>query len=139
MSDVTTIEQTVRINASPPTVWAFWTDPQRLAEWWAGSAEVEAKPGGLYRVVMAEGPVMRGSFVELDPFTRLVFTFGWEEGAPAGPLPPGSSTVEVALTPEGGGTVLVLRHTLPAIHAADHRKGWGHFVGERLAAAAGTG
>ena len=136
----TTIEHTVRIDASPATVWTFWTDPQRLTEWWAGSAEVEAQPGGLYRVVMAQGPVMRGTFVELDPFSRLVFTFGWEQALPAGALPPGSSTVEVTLTPDAGGTVLVLRHTLPTTHAAEHREGWAFFVGDRLvAAAAGAG
>jgi hypothetical protein len=43
----------------------------------------------------------------------------------------------VTLTPEGGGTVLVLRHfDMPVHHAPDHRKGWGYFVGDRLVAAA---
>ena len=31
---LTTIEQTVRIAARPETVWSFWTDPTRLAQWW---------------------------------------------------------------------------------------------------------
>ncbi|MEX0664625.1 MAG: SRPBCC domain-containing protein [Acidimicrobiia bacterium] len=133
----TTIEQTVRIAASPETLWAFWTDPTRLAEWWGSEAEVVAEPGGVFRVVMESGPIMRGTFTELDPPNRLVFTFGWEQNAPGEPLAPGSTLVEVTLTPDDGETVLVLRHSeMPATHAADHEQGWQHFVGERLVAVA---
>jgi uncharacterized protein YndB with AHSA1/START domain len=135
-SETTTIEQTVRIAASPETVWEFWTDPARLAEWWGHAAEVELEPGGLFRVAMDSGPVMRGSFITLDPPYRLEFTFGWEQNA-GGPLAPGSTRVEVTLTPEGNETVLVLRHLdMPITHAADHEKGWGVCVGDRLVAAA---
>jgi uncharacterized protein YndB with AHSA1/START domain len=135
-NETTTIEQTVRIAAPPETVWKFWIEPQRLAEWWATDAEVEAEPGGLFRVVMGEGPVMRGTFLELDPPRRLVFTFGWEGGPPAGPLPPGSTRVEVTLTPQEGGTLLLLRHfDMPVHHAPDHQHGWSYLVGDRLVAA----
>jgi len=34
------VEQTIRIAASPETVWTFWTEPQRLAEWWGVAVEV---------------------------------------------------------------------------------------------------
>ena len=133
----TTIEQTVRIAASPETVWAFWTEPARLAEWWGIDAEVVAEPGGLFRVVMESGPVMRGTFAELDPPHRLVFSFGWEQNAPGEPLAPGSTRVEITLTPDDDGTVLVLRHSdMPTTHAPDHEHGWSHFIGERLVAAA---
>jgi uncharacterized protein YndB with AHSA1/START domain len=135
--ETTTIEQTVRIAAPPETVWKFWTEPQRLAEWWATDAEVVAEPGGLYRVVLAQGPVMRGTFIELDPPRRLVFSFGWDSDPPTGPLPPGSTRVEVTLTPDEDGTLLVLRHfDLPVHHAPDHQQGWSYFVGDRLVAAA---
>ncbi len=56
--DTITLEQTVRIAASPETVWSFSTGPRRLAEWWGTAAEVEAEPGGLFRVTMESGPVM---------------------------------------------------------------------------------
>jgi uncharacterized protein YndB with AHSA1/START domain len=138
--DTVTIEQTVRIEASPSTVWSFWTEPERLAEWWGSPAEVVPEPGGAFRIVMEQGPVMRGAFAELDPPRRLVFTFGWEQNEPGQPLAPGSTRVEVTLTPDGPDgrdTVLVLRHSdMPATHAADHEQGWRLFVGERLVAAA---
>lgn len=127
------IEQRTRIAASPETVWSFWTDPKLVCEWWGTDAEIVAEPGGLFRVEMGDGPVMRGEFSELDPPKRLVFTFGWEHNAPGEPLAPGSTRVEVTLTPDEGDTVLVLRHSeMPGSHAADHIKGWTHFIGERL-------
>ena len=32
--DTTVVEQTVRIDARPETVWRYWTDPERLCDWW---------------------------------------------------------------------------------------------------------
>ncbi len=140
--ETVTIEQTVRIEARPETVFRFWTDPELLAQWWGSEAEVEPEPGGRYRVVMGGGPVMLGAITELDAPRRLVFTFGWEHNAPGQALAPGSTRVEVTLTEDGDATVLVLRHfAMPTTHAPDHRKGWSYLVGERLpeavAAAAG--
>ena len=67
---------------------------------------------------------MLGSFATVEPPHRLVFTFGWEQNAPGEPLAPGSTVVEVLLTPDGDGTVLVLRHSdMPVTHAADHAQG----------------
>jgi uncharacterized protein YndB with AHSA1/START domain len=135
----TTVEQTVRLAATPETVWSFWTDPARLSQWWGTATDVVVEPGGDYRIVMEPGRVMRGSFVELDPPHRLVFTFGWESNAPGDALAPGTTTVEVTLTPDGDGTELVLRHSdMPTTHAPDHAYGWQLFVGERLVAAAAT-
>ena len=130
-----TIEQTVNIAASPATVWSFWTEPERLAEWWGSDAQVAAEPGGIYRVAMESGPVMVGNFVELDPPHRLVFTFGWDQNAPDEPMAPGSTRVEVTLTPDGDGTVLNLRHfDIPETHAGDHRKGWESILTQLVAA-----
>jgi uncharacterized protein YndB with AHSA1/START domain len=132
-----TLEQTVRIAAPPETVWRFWTEPERICQWWGADASVVLEPGGTFRVVMESGPVMRGTFAELDPPHRLVFTFGWEGNAPGTALAPGSTRVEVTLTRDAEETVLVLRHfDMPATHAPDHETGWKYFVGQRLPAVA---
>ena len=133
-----TIEQVVHIDAAPETVWSFWTEPARLCEWWGVEADAVAETGGVFRVVMDGGPVMLGEFLELEPPHRLLFSFGWEGGAPGGPLPPGSSRVEVVLDDQAGGTRLTLRHELPATHAVDHARGWSFFIGERRVALAGA-
>ena len=126
--DTRVIEQTVRIAAAPEVVWQYWTDPKRMCEWWGKTATLEPEPGGTCRVEMTEGPVMVGQYLELEPYERLTFSFGWEGDET--PVTAGSTRVEVTLTPDGDGTVLTLRHTeMPADAAADHEQGWAHFLG----------
>jgi hypothetical protein len=53
-------------------------------------------------------------------------------------VPPGSSTVEVTLTPDGEGTVLRLVHRdLPQGQGVKHQLGWSHYVPRLAAVAAG--
>jgi len=132
------IEQRVRIAAPPEAVWRFWTDPQKLCEWWGSAAEVEPHQGGIFRVEMSpDGPVMRGEYLELEPHNRLVFSFGWENNAAGEPMAPGSTRVEVTLTAVGDETDVHLVHRgLPTEQIEPHSEGWQLFVGERLVAAA---
>jgi uncharacterized protein YndB with AHSA1/START domain len=121
----TTVEQTIRIAARPETVWAYWTDPELLREWWGAAVAFDTQPGGDYLIEMPQGPVMGGEFVELVPHERIVFTFGWvpSEGLPEIAL--GETRVEVTLVEDDGDTVLTLRHSgIPAVYAADHGVGW---------------
>jgi uncharacterized protein YndB with AHSA1/START domain len=61
-----------------------------------------------------------GSYVEIIPYTKVVFTWGGVEG-----LKPGQSTVEFLLEPDGGGTLVKLRHYgLPRAAVELHRRGW---------------
>jgi uncharacterized protein YndB with AHSA1/START domain len=127
------VEQTLRIAARPETVWRYWTDPQLMADWW-GAAQLDPQPGGTYVVEMEGGPVMRGEYLELVPYERIVFSFGWEptEGAP--PIAPCSTRVEVSLVGHEGDTILTLRHTLPAADADHHRAGWELYLPRLVAA-----
>jgi uncharacterized protein YndB with AHSA1/START domain len=123
------VEQTLRIDAVPETVWRYWTDPERMCAWWGAAAELDARPGGTCRVEMGGGPVMLGEFVELVPYERIVFSFGWETTPGAPDIAPGSTRVEVTLVDDGGGTLLTLRHSdIPATHADEHHSGWAHFL-----------
>ncbi len=137
-----TIERTMLIVAPPKTVWQYWVDPARIASWWGVAAVLDAEPGGAARIEMSEGPVMVGEFIELVPYTRIVFSFGWDGNAPGEPLAPGSTRVEVTLAPAGDGTLLTLRHhEMPETHAADHAAGWEHYLGilaEQVDAGAGA-
>ena len=141
MTDVETrvVEQTLRIRARPETVWRYWTDPRRMCEWWGATAELDPRRGGICRVEMSSGGVMRGEFLELIPYERIVFSFGWEAAEGAPPIAPASTRVEVTLAEAAGDTIMTLRHSgIPASHADEHDAGWGHFL-PLLAAAAGAG
>jgi uncharacterized protein YndB with AHSA1/START domain len=124
----------IRIAAPPAAVFEFFTDPQKMTRWKGRSAELEPTPGGVYRVDI-DGHVTSGEFLEVDAPRRVVFTWGWEEG---GPVAPGSSTVEVELTPDGDGTLLRLTHRgLPEEEKEIHGIGWDRFLPRLGAVAAG--
>lgn len=132
-----TVEHEIWINARPETVWRYWTDPARICDWWGASAELDPRPGGTCLVRLSGDAVMRGEFVELIPYRRIVFTLGWEPADGAPPVPPGSSTVTITLAAGNGGTILTLRHTkLPSAARDMHRSGWSHYL-RALASAAG--
>jgi uncharacterized protein YndB with AHSA1/START domain len=131
-----TVEREIRIDAAPETVFAFFTDPELLLRWKGLEATLEPEPGGLYRVVVNDRNTVRGRFVEVDPPTRVVFTWGME-GEDA-MVAPGSSTVEVTLSADGDGTLVRLVHRdLPRAARADHERGWEHFLARLRVAAAG--
>ena len=124
------------IDASPETVWELITDPEKIVLWKGLSASLDPKSGGAYRCEVIHGRVAAGDVLEFDPPHRLVHTWGWEGGE----LPPGATTIEYELEPEGTGTRLKFTHRdLPNQEAAgSHATGWDHYL-ERLAAVAAGG
>jgi len=119
-SDV--IVATEHIKAPPEVVFPYFTDPALIVQ-----------PGGVFSLDMGEA-LARGAYITVDPPYRVVFSWGIP-GSDA--LPPGGSTVEVVLTPDGNDTMVVLTHRgLPSTHISGHRAGWEHQLG-RLPAAAG--
>jgi uncharacterized protein YndB with AHSA1/START domain len=131
------IEREVRIDASPETVFEFFTDPALMVRWKGLRAMLDPRPGGVYRVEMSEQAIAVGEYVELDPPRRIVFTWGWESEFAS--TPPGSSTVEVTLEPDGDGTLVRLVHSgLPTTESAElHGQGWDHYLPRLVIAAAG--
>ena len=136
-TDTAVYERTLSIAASPDTVWEFFVDPDKLRRWKGIDADLDPRPGGNYRCQVIPGHTALGEFVELDRPRRLVFTWGWD-GQDA--VPPGTSTIEVELTPEGDGTSLRFVHKdLPgAEQVASHAHGWDHYL-DRLGIAAAGG
>ncbi|GAA0671957.1 SRPBCC family protein [Kitasatospora atroaurantiaca] len=126
-----------RIAARPETVFSFFTDRERWLSWMGKDGEFSFEPGGAYRTNVTGDNHAAGRFLELDPPKRVVFTWGWETGGM--PVPPGSTTVEITLHPDGEGTLLrLVHHDLPAQARAPHEQGWAHYV-ERLAVRAEGG
>src|SRR5262249_55622945 len=95
----TTLTITRTFNAKPEAVFKPWTDPQALMRWFAPSddfttpvAEVDPRVGGRYRIQMKDPAgqfhTVRGTYREVTPPARLVFTWTWEEGSCGDEMPP---------------------------------------------------
>ena len=128
------VEKEVHIGARPEIVFSYFTEAEKMQMWMGQQATLDPRPGGTYRVDINGEHIAAGEYVEVVPYTRVVFTFGWEgDGAP---IPPGSSTVEITLTPDEDGTLVRLRHYgLPSEMQDVHEEGWDHYM-PRLAKAA---
>jgi uncharacterized protein YndB with AHSA1/START domain len=134
------IVREIYVDAEPATVFAFFTEADKLTRWLARDATLDARPGGeCLQVHVPEGERgggpfhMRGTFVEVVPPERVVFTWGFVESEVE--VAPGESTVEVTFTAEGAGTRLRLVHRgLPAQEYENHARGWTTML-ERLARA----
>ena len=125
----------VHIEAAPERVFEHFTSPEALVRWMGDYALLQATPGGAFEVDINGVPV-RGRYLEVDPPHRLLISWGH---AGSDRLPPGASTVEVRLTPAGGGTRVEIEHRdLPADMGAAFGRGWPHFL-QRLAIAAAGG
>jgi uncharacterized protein YndB with AHSA1/START domain len=127
----------IMIDATPETIWPFLTEPGKHIEWDGTVAELDPRPGGVYRVLVQGEHQSAGEYVEVDPMKRVLFTFGWEQEGH--PIPPGSTTVEITLQPDGDKTRLRLVHRgLPDDASENHGRGWAHYL-QRLAVRAGGG
>jgi uncharacterized protein YndB with AHSA1/START domain len=127
----------IMIDASPETIWPFLTEPEMLVAWHGTVAEIDPRPGGVYRVLVAGQHQSAGEYVEVEPMKRVVFTFGWDQESH--PIPPGSTTIEISLQPEGDKTRVRLVHRgLPDDAVDDHGSGWAHYL-QRLAVRVGGG
>jgi uncharacterized protein (TIGR03086 family) len=129
-------DKSVLVPVDIDTAFQLITQPERLRRWKTVAARVDLRVGGEYRWTIVPGYSAAGSFTEIDPGKRVVFTWGWE-GSPD--LPPGASTVTVTLEPtEGGTTVRLVHDGLNDAQEASHAEGWNHYL-DRLVTEATTG
>ena len=126
----------ILVDATPETIWPFLVEPAMHVQWQGTEAEIDPRPGGVYRVLVGGKFQSAGECVEVEREERIVFTFGWaEEGHP---IPAGSTTVEITLHPEGGKTRVRLVHRgLPSDAITDHTYGWNMYLGRLAIAATG--
>jgi uncharacterized protein YndB with AHSA1/START domain len=111
----------VRIAASPETVFPYLVEPDLMVQWIGEWADLMPQPGGTFALDINKTPV-RGEYVEVDPPRRVVFTWG-VPGRDS--MPPGSTSVEITLTEDAGETVVELFHRgLPSEERASHLEGW---------------
>jgi uncharacterized protein YndB with AHSA1/START domain len=131
MAELRSIEIRRLFRASPERVFEAFQNPALLREWSAPGehrnerVEVDFRVGGRYRREMRfpDGSlqVLSGTYREIDPPRRLVYTYVWET------LSVAETLVEIELTPRGSETELRLVHSGfdDAAFAANHERGWG--------------
>jgi uncharacterized protein (TIGR03086 family) len=126
-------EKSVLVPLSADETFALITEPGRLRRWQAITARVDLRAGGEYRWTITPGHSACGTFTEVEPGRRVVFTWGWEGDTG---LPPGASTVSITLEPTAGGTLVRLVHDgLTGEQAVSHGAGWTHYLGRLVVAA----
>jgi len=121
-------------------VFRAWTDPEELKKWWGPegyatpSAEVDLRVGGKYRLGMRKLPngeifYLSGTYREVRPPERLVYTWRWEAEPEYG-----ETLVTVEFLQAGNSTEVVLTHEFFPTEKArdDHNRGWSSCL-DRLA------
>src|SRR4029079_18791417 len=98
-------EKSVLVPLNADETFALITQPDRLRRWQVITARVDLRAGGGYRWTVIPGTSPAGTFTEVEPGRRVVFTWGWEGSAE---LPPGASTVIITLEPAAGGNMVHL-------------------------------
>ena len=137
------------IRAPRDVVWAAWTDPARLAQWWIPAPtrcrveRLEVRPGGAFVTQMSDDgtefvPDLDACFLVVEIGERIVFTNAidgeWRPASPA-PVP---MTAEIRLQDHAEGTDyrITVRHGDPASRARHAElgfaDGWGS-VADQLA------
>jgi uncharacterized protein YndB with AHSA1/START domain len=120
-------------DASPAAVFRAWTDGAEIGRW-IGPRSVkavvktmDARQGGSYAIAMhldsGKISMVRGSYREVKPAERLVFTWAWDdEAGKPGP----EMLVTVTFRAMGKQTEMSLKHQrFPSREARDsHNTGW---------------
>ena len=116
------VERTVLIKAKPETVFRFFTDSARWANWWGAGSTIDAAPGGRVYIRHMNGTESVGEVLEVRAPEQIVFSYGFASGKP---IPPGASRVTIQLNPDQSGTRLYLKHEFAdAAVCEEHVQGW---------------
>ena len=119
------------VKAPRERVYKAWTTADDLRRWWGPGefttpeAEVDARPGGSYLLVMQPpaGDPMRlvGTYKEVQPPERLVYTWRWDTDWSDGH----ESLVTVEFIDKGDVTEVILNHDHFGPEGEDpYRDGW---------------
>jgi len=120
--------------ATPERAFEAWIKPEKMTQWFARGTErnsitrleADVRPGGKYMVniLSPDGKSyhISGTYREVRPPERLVFTWLWEDQPDFGET---LVTVEFRRLGQSAFTEVVLKHELLADKwRADHNQGW---------------
>jgi uncharacterized protein YndB with AHSA1/START domain len=121
-----------RLKASPAQVFAAWTDPKKIVQWFGPKeasqasvhAEMDVRTGGRYRLRFktenGEQHEVGGVYREVVADSRLQFTWAWHS------TPERESLVTITVVKDGDGTMLTLHQEQFFDETArdGHERGW---------------
>jgi uncharacterized protein YndB with AHSA1/START domain len=127
MTDLTLTARRI-IGAEPKRVFEAWLDPVLMQRFMAPGpgmhvreARADARVGGRFHIMMVgdKDYPHDGTYKEITPYSRLVFTWETAWSAP-------DTTVEITFTPVQGGTEVELTHTRFVSEQSrdNHLEGW---------------
>ncbi len=100
----TVLQKSIFLKASPKQVWAYLTDPEKLAIWFHKPPKPLAAGGYEMFGVESGDKLMWGEVLVFEPYSRLEYTFTIK------PMGDKTSTVKWLLVEVPGGTKLILHH-----------------------------
>ncbi|MFC8093109.1 SRPBCC domain-containing protein [Streptomyces sp. NPDC057301] len=109
------ISEQALVPADPDRTWRLITDPQYVKQWYAfGGADIELAPGGAMVLRWDEHGAFPARVEAVQPGHR--FAFRW--------LPEPGDLVEIALSPEGDGTLVRITESGALEDAATSAMAW---------------
>ncbi|MEU9052566.1 SRPBCC domain-containing protein [Streptomyces sp. NPDC048384] len=109
------ISEQALVPADPDRTWRLITDPQYVEQWYAfGGADIELAPGGAMVLRWDEHGEFPARVEAVEPGHR--FAFRW--------LPEPGDLVEIALSPEGDGTLVRITESGALEDAATSAMAW---------------
>lgn len=81
---ITPIVLGIETAAAPGRAWAYLTDPELVARWFADASPL-GELGEPYRIDFGDGSVVEGRIVELDPGRSFAHEWAWLDDAPGRP------------------------------------------------------
>ncbi len=124
------------VAAPAETVFDFLVEPDKMLRWMGTAVDIDTEAGGTFWMDVNGTDIASGRYQEVVRPERVVFTFGWEDGAFG--ITPGSSRIQIDLEPKDGGTQLLFVHSgLPEVAVEAHTEGWTHYHGRLAIVAAG--
>ena len=121
------------VDAPADIVFSMWTDAEHFKHWMGPgkyvcrAAELDVRVGGAYRgMIFAEDDGeswFGGVYREIEPNTRLVFTFKWDRG-PSGEL---ETLVTITFREDANGYTTMTFHQSPFLNVErrdSHVGGW---------------
>jgi uncharacterized protein YndB with AHSA1/START domain len=134
IADEVHVELCRRLTATPQQVFAAFSEARLVSRWLTPSPDIaltvlqfDFRVGGIYRFAyrLPEGTtvIVGGSYQAIDPPSKIAFTWVIEPPDEHAGI---ESLVTVAITPDGGGTELRIRHEKLRRRDAvtRHAEGW---------------